>query len=143
MKFPDWLDVYGDLTYRNKDCPSEVVEQITFVARIRAAYPQTYGRCIVHVRNEGQRSIRQAMRHKAEGLTSGAADIIIPGGPAFVCELKRRDHTTSRWQDGQLDYLEAAQKSGAFVCIALGADAAWQAFEAWRTENGKQTKGKT
>tara|TARA_R110000868_G_scaffold82206_1_gene232214 strand:- start:597 stop:833 length:237 start_codon:yes stop_codon:yes gene_type:complete len=71
----------------------------------------------------------QAARHKAEGMTPGAADVIIPGSPAFVCEIKRRDHTKSRWQDGQVEYLEACAKAGAFVCVALGGDAAGNAFE--------------
>lgn len=65
---------------------------------------------------------------KSEGMTTGAADIIIPGAPAFVCELKRRDHTKSAISDEQLAYLEAAKEAGAWVCIALGADAAWEAF---------------
>ena len=65
---------------------------------------------------------------KAEGMVKGASDIIIPGGPAFVCELKRRDHTKSVWQDGQQEYLYAAQRAGAFVCIALGHKAAREAF---------------
>ena len=64
-------------------------------------------------------------------MTKGASDIIIPGSPAFVCELKRRDHTKSRWEDGQQEYLTAAQDAGAFVCIALGADAAMEAFNDW------------
>ena len=71
------------------------------------------------------------MKHQAEGMTKGAADIIIPARVAFVCELKRQDHTLSRWQSGQQEYLEAAQAAGAFACVALGAAAAWQAFEEW------------
>jgi hypothetical protein len=70
-------------------------------------------------------------------MTEGASDIIIPGCPAFVCELKRRDHTKSKWQDGQLEYLETAQKAGAFVCVALGADAAMEAFEEWLKSQAK------
>ena len=70
----------------------------------------------------------QAARHKAEGMTKGAPDVMIPGNPAFVCEIKRRDHTKSRWQDGQEDYLVTAKELGAFVCVALGADAAVNAF---------------
>ena len=64
-------------------------------------------------------------------MVKGAADVIIPASPAFVCEIKRRDHTKSQWQDGQQEYLNAAQKAGAFVCVALGADAAWEAFDDW------------
>ena len=61
-------------------------------------------------------------------MVTGAVDIIIPGRPAFVCELKRRDHTKSVWQKGQLNYLRIAQELGSFACVALGADAAEEAF---------------
>lgn len=67
-------------------------------------------------------------KHKAEGMVSGASDIIIPGSPSFVCEMKRRDHTKSSLAPEQVEYLRAAKKTGAFVCIALGCDAAWGAF---------------
>lgn len=133
MKIPDWLPCYGDTRYRGK-CPTESVEQITFFNRLRSEYPDTLGRIAIHPRNEQQLrggQFRALARHKAEGMTPGASDIIIPGAPAFVCELKRRDHTKSRWQDGQVEYLGAAKESGAFVCMALGADAAWEALHDW------------
>lgn len=62
-------------------------------------------------------------------MVTGAVDIVIPGNPSFVCELKRRDHTLSKIHDEQVEYLHAAKEAGAFVCIALGADAASAAFE--------------
>ena len=127
MKFPDWLKIYGDLSFRGK-CPAESVEQITFFAHLRRQYPHSYGLIAIHPRNEGERHHAQTMRQKSEGMTKGAADIVIPCAPAFVCELKRQNHTKSTWQDGQLEYLEAAQENGAFVCVALGYVAAWQAF---------------
>lgn len=127
MKFPPNIPVYGDQKFRSK-CPSETVEQVTFFARVRK---HPLGMLAIHPRNEGKRTYAQANRHKSEGMTEGASDIIIPGGPAFVCELKRRDHTKSRWQDGQQKYLIAAKEAGAFVCIALGADAAMEAFYEW------------
>ena len=92
----------------------------------------------VHPRNEGKRHYKQVTKERAEGMTKGASDIIIPGNPAFVCELKRRDRTQSTWQDGQVEYLESAQKAGAFACVALGADAAMEAFEEWLS---RQVKG--
>lgn len=127
------VPVFGDLSFRGS-CPSEELEQITFFARLRATYPQTLGLLAVHPRNEQQ--LRGGQHHalarqKALGLTPGAADIIIPGSPAFVCELKRRDYRLSRWQPGQSAYLEAAAAAGAFACVALGCDAAWEALKAW------------
>lgn len=131
MKFQDDIQVYGDQKYRDKNCPKEVTEQITFVNKIRREYPETYGAVITHIRNEGKRSVQQAMREKAEGMTKGASDIFIPGSPSFLCELKRKDHTKSRWKDGQQEYLLTAQKLGAFACVALGWEAAMEAFIEW------------
>lgn len=130
MKIPKWLKLYGDYSYRG-DCASESVEQITFFSRLRREYPLTYGAIAIHPRNEQQLKggqFRSLNKHKAEGMTPGAADIVIPGNPSFVCEMKRRDHTKSKWQDGQIEYLSACNDAGAFVCVALGCDAAKQAF---------------
>jgi hypothetical protein len=72
------------------------------------------------------------MQQKAEGMVAGAADIIIPGDPTFVCELKRQDHTKSVWQPNQIDFLEECHGSGAFVCVALGYEAALEAVDEWK-----------
>ena len=130
MRFPEWLPVYGDQEYRNKKCPVESAEQITFFNTLRRDYPEL-GRIAIHPRNEGKRTANQTQRQKAEGMTAGAADIIIPGSPAFVCELKRTDHTLCAWEPGQLEYLATAQTMGAFVCVALGHKAALEALEIW------------
>lgn len=125
------VKVYGDTAWRGK-CPTETAEQVTFFGRLRREYPTSWGRLAIHPRNEGLRTHGQAMKHKAEGMTAGTSDIVIPGSPAFVCELKRRDHTQSRMEDGQIEYLESAKDAGCFVCVALGCDAAWEAFKEWR-----------
>ena len=125
--------VYGDTSWRGK-CPSEAMEQMTFFNTLRREYPATWGLLALHPRNEGQRKgghINAMVQHKAEGLTPGASDIIIPARVSFVCEMKRQDHTQSKWQPGQIEYLEAAHNAGAFACVALGWDAAWQAFGEW------------
>ena len=130
--------VYGDTSFRGK-CPKEDQEQITFFNRLRGDYPDTWGILAIHPRNEqllkgGQ--FRGMIKQKAEGMTAGASDIVIPGRVSFVCELKRQDHTQSKWQDGQLPYLIAAHGAGAFACVALGYMAAWQALEDWRVKAG-------
>ena len=92
--------VYGDAAFRGK-CPKEDIEQISFFNRLRREYPDSYGLIALHPRNEGLKRGGQfsaVVKHAAEGMTKGAADIIIPGRRAFVCELKRRDHTQSAWQ---------------------------------------------
>ena len=134
MKFPNWLNIYGDISFRG-DCPSETAEAVTFFAKIRREYPDSYGLIATHIRNEGKRTFHQTIRQQSEGMTKGAPDIIIPGNPTFICELKRQDHTKSKFQDGQLEYLEAAQNAGAFVCVALGYKAAYEAFIYWKDKN--------
>jgi hypothetical protein len=128
MKFLNDIKVYGDQAFRG-ECPSESMEQVTFFNRLRRLHPDPWGAIAIHPRNEGIRTNYQVMKEKSEGMTTGASDVIIPGNPAFVCEIKRKDHTKSKWQNGQLEYLNAAKKAGAFACIALGADAAWGAFQ--------------
>lgn len=132
------IPIYGDQKWRGP-CPTEDVEQASFFAKLRREYPDSYGLIAVHPRNEGLKMGGQfsaVIKHKAEGMTPGASDIIIPGAPSFVCEMKRRDHTKSKWQDGQEAYLQAAHNAGAFACVALGAVAAWMAFEDWRQGYG-------
>ena len=126
MKIPEWLPVFGDMSYRGK-CPTESAEQITFFNQIRRLEPTA-----IHPRNEGKRHYKQVAKEKAEGMTPGASDIIIPGCPTFVCELKRQDHTKSRWQPDQIEYLKLAKKNGAFVCVAFGWAAAMEAYQEWK-----------
>lgn len=142
MKIPEWLNVYGDMSFRGK-CPIESAEQITFFNQLRAQYPKSYGRIALHPRNEGQLvggQLSSIDKQKAEGMAVGASDIVIPGAPSFVCEMKRKDHTACAWQDGQREYLEAAKNSGAFVCVALGWEAAWAAFNDWLAIKEEQDK---
>tara|TARA_R110000824_G_scaffold68742_1_gene177474 strand:+ start:929 stop:1270 length:342 start_codon:yes stop_codon:yes gene_type:complete len=108
---------------------------VTFFNRLRAQYPDTWGALAIHARNEQQLRGGQfgsMAKQKAEGMVSGASDIIIPARVSLVIELKRRDRTKSAWQAGQVTYLTAAHQAGAFACVALGCDAAWEAFNQWR-----------
>jgi hypothetical protein len=127
------VPIYGDTSFRGK-CPDEGLEQITVFNWLRTTYPNTYGLLALHPRNEGLVAKGQhsaVSRHRAEGMTKGAADIIIPGNPSFVCELKRQDHTQSTLSDEQHDYLATAQGLGCFACVALGHQGALEAFKAW------------
>lgn len=138
MKFPGGIPIFGDLSYRGK-CPKEHVEQASFFSKLRREYPDSWGIIALHPRNEGlltKGQFQAVIKHQIEGMAKGASDIVIPGGRGgFVCELKRLDHTQSTWQDGQIDYLQAAQKAGAYACVALGALAAWEAFNTWLEAN--------
>lgn len=135
MIFPEGLRVFGDRSFRGK-CPTETSEQSTFFNIIRRKYPDTYGAVALHIKNEGKRSFQQLAKMKAEGgFVTGASDVVIPGSPTFIMELKRKDHTQSSWQKGQQEYLLTAQRLGCYVCVALGYEAALEAFEEWK--NGK------
>lgn len=136
MKFPDWLEVCGDTSYRDKKCPKETVEQVTFFAELRKRWPTTIALIAIHVRNEGMRTWSKAAMERAEGMVPGACDIIIPGSPALCIEIKRQDHTASHWQKGQIEYLQASKAAGANVCVCLGWKAAFERVEAWAGQVG-------
>ena len=127
MRFPERLKVYGDLSYRG-DCLREDTEQINFFSWLSMHHKQLSALAL-HPKNESRRSWGQVNYDKKTGaINAGASDIVIPGAPSFVCEIKRRNHMKSSWQPGQLDYLKAASDAGCFVCVALGADAAKEAI---------------
>lgn len=122
------IPTYGTPT---KDpCPSEKVEMASFFNRLRREYP-ALGAIALHIRNEGKRT---AMQHNAMvgegGFVKGASDVVIPGAPAFVMEMKSRAKTAKVSKE-QIAYLEACAEAGAFACVALGAIGAWSAFEEW------------
>jgi len=122
--------VYGDLSKRGK-CISEDAVHIGFVVWVRHHYASEAA-LLIHPKNEGKRTYQQvAMDKKMGSITKGASDIIIPGNPAFVCELKRDDHTKSHWQPNQEEYLNIAAEKGCFSCVAFGLDAAKEAFADW------------
>ena len=130
MILPPNIPIYGDTSYRGK-CPTETAEQITLVSAVRRQWPNTIGRVMIHVKNEGKRRHSQATWDQANGMVKGASDIMAPGCPSLVMELKRKDHTQSRISDEQVEYLEASHEMGAWVCIALGWEAAFAAVKAW------------
>lgn len=140
LDLPEGVRLFGDPSFRGK-CPPEHVELASFFNRLRKEYPASWGLLALHPRNEGlleKGQFSTVIKHKAEGMAKGAADIVIPAGGwgSFVCEMKRLDHRLSKWQDGQRQYLDAAAGAGAFACVALGAAAAWDAFQAWKLAHG-------
>lgn len=136
MKANGKYRVYGNIKYRGK-CISEDAVHIAFVAWIRHHHSDE-GSLLIHAKNEGKRTPQQvAMDKKMGSITKGASDIIIPGNPAFVCELKRDDPTKCHWQPGQEDYLNIAHEHGAFACVAFGLDAAKYAFIDWQRINNQ------
>lgn len=133
MKIPDNIKVYGDPTYRGK-CPKESVEQITFISWVRRTYPDSHGVTIFHPKNEGKivdGQFTAISKDRAMGMAIGCADIHNPGNPSLCMELKRKDHTQSTISDDQVKYLLSAQSIGAFAVVALGHEAAIEAFKDW------------
>ena len=99
-----------------------MTEQINAFSWLRFNHPEL-AVIAIHPKNEGKRTWGQVHYDKISGsLSTGAPDLIIPANPPFLCELKREDHTKSKWQEGQLEFLTNASKQGAFVCVALGAN---------------------
>ena len=131
MRLPKTIKIYGDITHRDKDCRKESTEQKEFFGFLKELRP-AYHAVAFHPKNEGKRTYQQAEADRQQGaLNKGASDIIIPASITFVCELKCVDHTESHMPAIEVEYLEAAQELGAFACIALGSNAAWQALLDW------------
>lgn len=132
MKVDKRIRIFGDVSYRGK-CNQEETDQINWVSWLQEHYPHEH-RLMVHPKNEGSRSGFQAdLDRKTGSLNKGASDCVIPGCPSFVVELKRKDHTKSRWQTGQQEYLIAAAESGCFVGVAFGFEAMKEAFLEWKS----------
>ena len=111
--------------------PRENAEMITFFNELRDKFPEL-SILATHIKNEGKRTAQQIEKDKAEGLVTGFPDIVILGAPAFVCEMKSK-RKGSKASEDQLDVLEAADKNGAFACIAYGYKAALEAVEEWQS----------
>jgi len=127
-------NVYGTPT--SDPCPSEKVEMASFFSRLRRQYPHL-GAIALHIRNEGKRTAMQQRAIVGEGgFVKGASDVIIPGAPTFVMEMKSRAKIVKVSKE-QKAYLEAAAANGAFACVALGAVGAWEALQVW-IENTQQ-----
>lgn len=132
MKLNPLIPVFGDTTYRGK-CPRETAEQITCINWTRAQYPNSIGKLIFHPKLDGKKGFAQINSEKMEGVIKGVPDLVIPGGVTGLFEIKRKDHTQSKWQPGQQPYLLVAQENGAFVCVCLGYEGFILAVKEWLT----------
>lgn len=137
MRFNKDIPVFGDVTFRG-DCPKEDIEQIDFYSWLKEHHP-IYHMLMIHPKSEGKRNVRQVnYESRTGGIPTGASDLIIPGSPCFVVELKRRDHTKSNWQPQQQPYLLAAKEAGCFIGVALGFEGAKEAFNLWLTQKDEK-----
>lgn len=123
------MKTYYATSEKSNNCPSEDAEQITFFNKLRREYPDTWGALAFHPKNEGKKTPAQIAKDKAMGMVSGTSDIIIPGAPAFVCELKKQHG--GRITPAETKYLDAAEAAGCFACLCMGWEAAYRAFKEW------------
>ena len=130
MKTPHWLPKFGDLPKATTN-PAEDYVLSSLISRIRNDYPSSYGLVAFHVKNESKRTQGQIKADKIKGLTKGVSDLIVIGNPTLCMEIKKDN--SCRFESGQLEFLQQAQKGGAFVCLAIGYDGAKAAFEHWLT----------
>ena len=128
MKTPAWLPKFGDLP-KSTSNPAEDYVLSSLISRIRNDYPSTYGLVAFHVKNESKRTTGQIRADKAKGLTKGVSDLIVIGNPTLCMEIKKDN--SCRFEGGQLEFLQQAQKQGAFVCLAVGYQGAKDAFKHW------------
>lgn len=128
MKIDHRIKSYGDMNYRDKNCPQEHEEQKTIVNQVRKRYPHLL---FTSVKNEGKRTKAQIDEDKAMGLTAGVSDLIFFGSPTLCLEVKRKDHTVSQWKPSQEPFLIAAKEQGAMACVCFGWEAGMQAIEDW------------
>ena len=128
MKTPTWLPKFGDLP-KSTSNPAEDYVLSSLISRIRNDYPSTYGLVAFHVKNESKRTTGQIRADKAKGLARGVSDLIVVGNPTLCMEIKKDN--SCRFEDGQLEFLQQAQKQGAFVCLVIGYQGAKDAFEHW------------
>lgn len=122
----------------SKNCPTEKVEQVTFLNWLKKNHPEFAG-VAVHIKNEGKRSgkeIANVSFDKAMGMVTGAADIIIPCTPAFVMELKREHKPLTKLSKEQDIYLYQCDKLGAWSCLCYGHKQAIKSFQKYLDMRG-------
>ena len=116
----------------SKSCPSEHVEQREFVSWFRQNYP---GVDIFAIPNGGARGKAQAGKLRAEGVTSGVWDLMIPSWFLWI-EFKRV-HTGNLSKE-QKEFGRARLADGYNCMVAYGAeDAKRQIVEGPRKSWGR------
>ncbi len=130
------IQIYGDIGYRNPDCPLEDAELITFMNWLAREYPEFPA---LHVKNEKKRQGKQflelAGERKKHSVVKGWPDVTIAGFPTLFIELKRQDHTLSSVEKDQLTFLQRAANVDCWAVVALGWQAAVACFMEWLQEN--------
>lgn len=130
MKFNKEIPVFGDSSFRG-DCKKEDLEAMDFYSWLKFNHPE-HAEFYIHPKAEGKRTYAQVnYEKKTGGIPTSTPDGLMMHAIPFCVELKRKDHTKSKWQDGQEDKLIGLSKRGCFVGVALGADGMKEAFTKW------------
>jgi hypothetical protein len=112
--------------------PSEHDEQAGLVAWFRAKFP---GVLIFAIPNGGHRSMSEAKKLKAEGVTAGVPDIFVPMWSLWIEMKRQRGGRLSPEQKDMIEYLEGI---GHTVIVGKGAtDASRQVLEFVSSLSGK------
>lgn len=125
LQVPSDIVVYGDTSYRDPNCPKEGKEHTTLLNQVRRRWPELFA-VVLHPKNEGKRTARQAEIDKMYGaIKTGASDIVIPCSPPLAIELKRKCPVASHdVTPEQIDYIRHFVSLGGKACVALGWEAA-------------------
>lgn len=137
------IEVVGDTSFRDKNCPKEDAEGATLFAEWNRD-PQLSKIPFIHIPNEKKRrtgaDFKELKEQKMKGaFQAGASDYIALGFPSLVIELKRVDVTLSSIEQDQIDFLVKAQNADAWVCVALGYKAALKFAREWYRKNYLQS----
>lgn len=109
--------------------PSEFQVQSSFIEYVRHKYPQL-SRNLIHIPNEGKRSLREGARQKALGLTRGVSDLFFAkpmnGYPGLWIEMKSGKGRLTLEQDAFIGLMAA---SGYRAEVAKSFEEAVKIFE--------------
>jgi hypothetical protein len=106
---------------------SEHVEQREFVSWFRKSYE---GIRIIAIPNGGQRNIATAVRLKAEGVTAGVPDLLIPAWNLWIEMKREKGGSVSKNQLDWHNYLRSIEQN---VIVAKGFEDAKSQIEEFTT----------
>lgn len=104
------------------DCPHEDTDMIGYWMWMQYRFPDALW---FHTPNETRNPSPQYMEsRRRKGVLPGVSDIVIltPGiiFPKATIEAKRHDTSKSKWQPGQIPFLNRSAESGSFAAVAGG-----------------------
>jgi rhodanese-related sulfurtransferase len=106
---------------------SEHVEQREFVSWFRKSYESIR---IIAIPNGGQRNIATAVRLKAEGVTAGVPDLLIPAWNLWIEMKREKGGSVSKNQLDWHNYLRSIKQN---VIVAKGFEDAKSQIEEFTT----------